>query len=186
MRGADVDPDADPPAAGVTDDPTDTVPTVADPVDAGPVAAANAPWQALPLVPYGAVLHLPAGWEMLPPVPANGPEIMRATGGPGWDLIVFKMPAKGLAVAQVADLAEQKLADRGFETFSRTEVALAGRPGVALDFVAHDSAGALVRWTREYFVVRGHAAFVLGMASRQWGDHLPLIEEIAKRFELVD
>jgi len=42
----------------------------------------TAAWQALKIVPYGAVLHVPAGWEALPPVPANGPEILRATGGP--------------------------------------------------------------------------------------------------------
>src|SRR5207237_9279714 len=49
-------------------------------------------WQAIPLVPYGAVLHVPVGWETLPPRPDNGPEIVRATGGQGRTLIIFKLP----------------------------------------------------------------------------------------------
>src|SRR3954454_17346613 len=53
---------------------------------------ATIPWQAIPLAPYGAVLHVPVGWEALPPRPDNGPEIVRATGGRGRTLIVFKMP----------------------------------------------------------------------------------------------
>jgi hypothetical protein len=97
-------------------------------------------WQPFKIVPYGAVLHLPAGWEALPPVPANGPEILRATGGPGRNLIAFKVPARG----------------------------------------------AVVHRTREYFAVRGNAAFVLGMGSTTWEEHLPLIEQIVGRFELTE
>src|ERR1035438_6805526 len=39
----------------------------------------DAAWHPFRIVPYGAVLHVPEGWEALPPVPANGPEILRAT-----------------------------------------------------------------------------------------------------------
>jgi hypothetical protein len=71
--------------------------------------------------------------------------------------------------------------------FTRTEVRFAGRPGVALDFVVRrDSQGTVVYRTREYFAVRGNAAFVLGMGSQTWEEHLPLIEEIAGRFELAE
>jgi len=144
-------------------------------------------WQPFKIVPYGAVLHLPAGWEALPPVPANGPEILRATGGPGRNLIVFKVPAKDLTAAQVADVAQAKLAAHGYDDFTRAEVRFAGGPGVALDFVAaRDSKGAVVYRTREYFAVRGNAAFVLGMGSATWEEHLPLIEQIAGRFELAE
>jgi hypothetical protein len=34
--------------------------------------------------------------------------------------------------------------------------------------------------------VRGSAAFVLGMGSATWEEHLPLIEQIAGRFELAE
>ncbi|MEW2624341.1 hypothetical protein [Streptomyces sp. NPDC048106] len=147
----------------------------------------NATWQAIPIVPYGAVLHVPTGWEALPPVPANGPEILRATGGPGRNLIVFKVPTNGKTAAQVADTAQEKLEAHGYDAFTRTETRFAGQPGVALDFVTRrDSKGTVVYQTREYFTVRGNAAFVLGMGSATWEEHLPLIEQIADRFELTD
>jgi hypothetical protein len=62
----------------------------------------NVTWHPVKIVPYGAVLHLPAGWEALPPVPANGPEILRATGGPGQNLIVFKVASRNATAARVA------------------------------------------------------------------------------------
>jgi hypothetical protein len=144
-------------------------------------------WHPFKIVPYGAVLHLPAGWEALPPVPANGPEILRATGGPGRNLIVFKVAAKNATAAQVADVAQAKLVNHGYDSFTRAEVRFAGVPGVSLDFVARrDSQGAVLYRTREYFAVRGNAAFVLGMGSATWEQHLPLIEQIAGRFELAE
>lgn len=144
-------------------------------------------WRPVTIVPYGAVLHLPADWEALPPVPANGPEIIRATGGPGRNLIVFKVASKDATAAQVADVAQAKLAAHGYDSFTRTEVRFAGVPGVALDFVARrDSEGTAIYRTREYFAVRGNAAFVLGMGSATWEEHLPLIEQIAERFELAE
>jgi hypothetical protein len=99
---------------------------------------------------------------------------------------VFKVRAGGLTAAQVADEAQTRLEAHGYDDFTRAEVRFAGAPGVALDFVARrDSKGAVVYRTREYFAVRGNAAFVLGMGSTTWEEHLPLIEQIAARFELV-
>jgi hypothetical protein len=154
----------------------------------------DAAWHPFKIVPYGAVLHVPEGWEALPPVPANGPEILRATGGPGRNLIVFKVPARDpagtvpgdLTAAQVADVAQEKLAAHGYGDFTRAEVRFAGVPGVALDFITRNSKGTVVYRTREYFAVRGNAAFVLGMGSATWEEHLPLIEQIAGRFELAE
>jgi hypothetical protein len=149
--------------------------------------ASNVPWKAIEIVPYGAVLHVPADWEALPPVPANGPELLRATGGQGRNLIVFKVPARGATAAGVADVAQERLAAHGYDDFTRAEVRFAGQPGVALDFVTHrTSEGTVVHRTREYFAVRGNAAFVLGMGSTTWEEHLPLIEQIAERFELAE
>jgi hypothetical protein len=149
--------------------------------------ASNASWKVIEIVPYGAVLHVPADWEALPPVPANGPEILRATGGPGRNLIVFKVAARGLTAAGVADKAQEKLEAHGYDDFTRAEVRFAGQPGVALDFVTHrTSTGTVIHRTREYFAVRGNAAFVFGMGSTTWEEHLPLIERIAERFELAE
>ncbi|MGN5377415.1 hypothetical protein ACQ4WX_05885 [Streptomyces lasalocidi] len=56
---------------------------------------------------------------------------------------------------------------------------------MALDFVSHRTGeGAVRHRTREYFAVRGNAAFLLGVGNTTWEEHLPLIEETAERFEL--
>ena len=97
------------------------------------------------------------------------------------------MPANGATAAQLTNVAREKLAAHGYDDFTRAEATFACRPGVALDFVARrDSNGAVIYRTREYFAVRGNAAFVLGMGSTAWEEHLPLIEQIAERFELAD
>lgn len=142
-------------------------------------------WRPIEVVPYGAVLHVPADWEALPPVPANGPEILRATGGPGRNLILFKVPARGMTVAQVADTAQERLSAHGYDGFARFEARFAGRSGLVLEFATKTVRDVVIHRTREYFAVRGNAAFVLGMGSASWDEHLPLIEEIAARFELV-
>ena len=59
--------------------------------------------------------------EALPPDLANGPEILRATGGPGRTVIVFKVPAREMTAGQVADRAQEKLAAHGYGDFVRGE-----------------------------------------------------------------
>lgn len=143
-------------------------------------------WQAIPLVPYGAILHVPVGWEALPPRPDNGPEIIRATGGAGRTLIVFKFPTRaGSTAAQVAARVQERLAAHGYEDFSTSDVEFAGGAGVALDFVNPRRSDAAPYRSREYLAVRGAAAFALGTGSRDWADYLPLVEELARRFQLV-
>lgn len=148
--------------------------------------AATTVWHPIPLIPYGAILHVPEGWEAMPPQPANGPEIMRAAGGAGRNLIIFKIPAGGRTADEVADVAQGKLEARGYGDFTRAAVPFAGQSGVALDFVTRNSNGDEIYRTREYFAVRGTAGYILGMGSRTWEEHLPLIEAIAARFELTD
>lgn len=132
------------------------------------------------------MLHVPVGWETLPPRPDNGPEIVRATGGAGRTLIVFKMPVpRGTTAARVAADVQERLAAHGYEDFSTADAEFAGTSGTALDFVNPRRSGATPYRSREYFVVRGTAAFALGTGSADWPDYLPLVEELARRFELV-
>lgn len=93
--------------------------------------------------------------------------------------------AGGRTAGQVADTVQEKLQAHGYTEFARTDASLAGQAGVMLDFAAQDADGRVTRRIREYFAVRGQAAFVLGMGSTTWPEHLPLIEQIAGRFELV-
>jgi hypothetical protein len=150
------------------------------------MTTAATPWQAIPLPPYGAVLHIPAGWETLPPRPDNGPEIIRATGGGGRTLIVFKMPVRaGTTPAQVAAGAQERLAAHGYQDFTTSEAEFAGGTAVALDFVTARRESSTPYRSREYFTVRGTAAFALGTGSANWTEYLPVVEELARRFELV-
>ncbi|WP_328314922.1 hypothetical protein OG432_34720 [Streptomyces sp. NBC_00442] len=57
---------------------------------------------------------------------------------------------------------------------------------MTLDFVTRNSEGTVTCRMREYFAVRGNGAYVLGMGSATWEEHLPLIEQIADRFELAE
>jgi hypothetical protein len=97
------------------------------------------------------------------------------------------VPARDLTATQVADVAQERLTAHGYGDFTRAEVRFAGQPGVALDFVTHrDGNGTAIFRSRQYFAVRGNAAFVLGMGSATWEVHLPVMEQIARRFELAE
>lgn len=148
-------------------------------------AISDTGWKPVSIVPYGAVLHVPSDWEALPPVPANGPEILRATGA-GQTVIVFKLAARAPVAMRVAETARDRLAAHGYADFTLTEARFAGRPGAVLEFVTRDDGGTVTRRMREYFTVRGPAAFALATGSATWAEHVPLFEQIAQRFELTD
>jgi hypothetical protein len=82
-------------------------------------------------------------------------------------------------------VAQEKLEAHGYAGFTLAEGRFAGMPGAMLEFVTRNSTGTVIYRTREYFAVRGNAAFVLGMGSATWTVDLPLIEQIAQRFELT-
>jgi hypothetical protein len=88
--------------------------------------------------------------------------------------------------AQVAAGAQERLAAHGYEDFSTSDADFTGDAAVALDFVNPRRSGATPYQSREYFTVRGAAAFALGTGSSDWADYLPLVEELARRFELAD
>jgi hypothetical protein len=145
---------------------------------------AQTEWQSIAIEPYGVTLHLPSTWEALPPVPANGPEILRATGSPTEYVIVIKTASNGRTVEGFATTAQDRLAAHGYEDFTMTSLSFAGQQGVVLEFVKKGADGAIERRMREYFALKGPAAVVLCAGSATWEEHLPLIEEIASRFEL--
>jgi hypothetical protein len=124
------------------------------------------------------------GWETLPPVPANGQELIRATSGGSLQVIVFKMRSHDLPAAEIAARAQAKLEPRGFTDFTVTEVPFAGTAGSCLRFryQGEDRPG---RTSWEYFAVRGPAVFVLGLSSAEPDTDLATIDTIAAGFELT-
>ena len=91
----------------------------------------------------------------------------------------------GTSAVQVAAGAQDRLAAHGYEDFSTSEAEFAGGSAVALDFVNPRRSGATPYHSREYFTVCGPAAFALGTGSTDWAEYLPLVEDLARRFELV-
>lgn len=141
-------------------------------------------WNRIEIAPYGCAVHLPAGWETLPPVPSNGPEILRATGGPGRQLIVFKMRTGSSSTEEVASKVVEKLSSLGYEDFATDQVRFAGQLGTRLEFV-YRGGDRPDRRSREYFALRGPVVFCLGMGSYDWDTDEPVLDGIAARFELT-
>jgi hypothetical protein len=144
----------------------------------------NDGWNRIEIQPYGCALHLPPGWEAIPPVPSNGPEILRATGGPGRQVIVFKMRASGGSTAEIADKVVDRLGGLGYEDFATEEVTFAGQQGTRLEFVYRgDDRPERRSW--EYFAVRPPVVFCLGLGTGDWDADRTVLEQIATRFELT-
>lgn len=141
-------------------------------------------WPHLDLPSYGAGLRLPPGWETLPPVPANGQELIRATSGASAELIVFKLRSHGLPAPQIAARAQEKLEPRGFDDFATTEVPFAGTTGTCLRF-RYRGAERPERTSWEYFAVRGPAVFVLGLSTASPDTDAVTLETIVHHFELT-
>lgn len=140
-------------------------------------------WQSVDLPLYGVRFRMPADWETLPPVPANGHELVRATGR--LQVIVFKLRSSGRPPAAVAAGVQERLEAQGFTDFERSEVAFAGRDGALLTFRGA-GAGRSGRTSWEYIAVRGAAVFVLGLGTSDDPDRdRPLVEAVAGTFELV-
>lgn len=145
---------------------------------------ATSDWPRLDLVPYGAALRLPPGWETLPPVPSNGQEIIRATSGSRVQVIVFKLRSHGMPAGEIASRAAAKLDAMGYTDSTTTEVRFAGTTGARLRFRSSGATGP-DRTSWEFFAVRGPAVFVLGMSTSEPDDDLPVVEAVAGTFELV-
>lgn len=57
----------------------------------------------------------------LPPVPSNGQEILRATGGAGRGVIVFKMRTSAPSTAEIAHKVIDRLSGLGYVDFTCQE-----------------------------------------------------------------
>jgi hypothetical protein len=139
-------------------------------------------WVPIDLAIYGAGLRTPPGWEALPPVPANGHELVRASGGGSLEVIVFKLRSHGSAVGDIAARTRGRLEARGYVGFAQTEQSFAGRAGARLEFRSGTDRPVRTSW--EYFAVRGPAVFVLGLSSAD-PDDLAMVEALASTFHLV-
>jgi hypothetical protein len=138
-------------------------------------------WVPVDLAVYGAGLRVPPGWETLPPVPANGHELIRVAGADSVQVIVFKLRSHGLPAGEVAGRTRARLEGRGYVGLAQTERPFAGGVGARLEFRAAESD----RTSWEYFAVRGPAVFVLALSSTRPDEDVALVEALASTFHLV-
>lgn len=144
----------------------------------------TAHWQTVDLPLYGARLRIPRDWETLPPVPANGHELVRATGGGGLQVIVFKLRAHSRSTAVIATKIQATLEPQGFTDFVVSEVGFAGPAGALLEF-RYTGGDRPERTSWEYVAIRGSAVFVLGISSDEPDEHRPVVKAIAGTFALT-
>jgi hypothetical protein len=90
-------------------------------------------WNRIVISPYGCAVHLPCDWETLPPVPSNGQEILRATGGAGRGVIVFKMRTSAPSTAEIAHKVIDRLSGLGYVDFTCQEPTFAEQQATRLE-----------------------------------------------------
>lgn len=141
-------------------------------------------WAEVNLNNYGARLRLPPGWETLPPVPSNGHELIRATGGGSLEVIVFKLRSHGLPVTEIAAHTQSTLEQRDYVDFDLVEHHFGGAAGARLSFrYGDDEQPGRASW--EYFAARGPAVFILGLSSAHPDQDQPMVEALASTFTLL-
>ncbi|MFC4949937.1 hypothetical protein [Pseudonocardia sp. GCM10023141] len=138
----------------------------------------TAGWQAVDLRLYGASLLLPPDWETLPPVPANGQEVLRATGGAGLQLIVFKLRSHGRSAVAYAAGTQTTLEKHGYTDFTIAGLPFAGVEGACMQF-RYAGPDRPTRTSWEFFAPRGPAMFVLGLSSTDAERDRPTVDALA-------
>jgi hypothetical protein len=145
-------------------------------------------WQRIEKSDFGYAVHVPRGWDEQPPNLKNSPwETARFTQPDDrrHSLVVFRGPTRpGRDAAELASAVATKLGLSGFTDFQTTEVQMAGRTGVRLDFARHDAGR--VWAVREYFVVEDGVYFCLGCGSAVPEEDESLFAAMADRFEIFD
>ncbi len=139
-------------------------------------------WKHIDVPMYELAFEVPGDWEVLPPQPSTiSPEILRVTGGPGLRVIMHKFPSVGRGTAmQIAETQKSLAQNKGkVSSPNVTPLPFAGVDGAMLEFETRDGTST-PSLTRQYFAVRGHAVFVLGICSTQWEQHRDVSEQIAQ------
>ncbi|THD60228.1 M56 family metallopeptidase [Phenylobacterium sp.] len=134
-------------------------------------------------------LDVPANWNAFPPVPTNSPnEVLRfASNEDGvHNMIIFRNPndPKIRPETMVANVQEV-LANAGFSHFVTGETKIGSRRVLTLDFDKPRPDG--LTWSvREYFIMDGTLAYVLGFGTTNKDAMMGLYDKMAKSFTFGD
>ena len=129
-------------------------------------------------------LDIPEGWIVEPPVPSNGPEVIRFHSPvPGPDgLIVWRSRQDPRLSPKATSEATQKvLAKGGFSNFVSGETSIGSRRVQTLDFEQTLPDGSLMS-CRHYFVIDGSVLYILGFGTNRRDEMFGTIDRVAKSF----
>ena len=129
-------------------------------------------------------LDVPKEWVVEPPVPSNGPEVIRFHSPvPGPDgLIVWRsMNYPDQTPKSYSDAVQQVLAKGGFSNFVSGETSIGSRRVQTLDFEQTLPDGSLMS-CRHYFVVDGGVRYVLGFGTNNRKAMFETFDRVAKSF----
>jgi beta-lactamase regulating signal transducer with metallopeptidase domain len=129
-------------------------------------------------------LDIPKGWIVEPPVPSNGPEVIRFhSPKPGPDgLIVWRSTNYPNHTPQSYSLEVQRvLAKGGFSNFVSGETSIGSRRVQTLDFEQIQPDGSLMS-CRHYFVIDGGVRYVLGFGTSNRAAMFDTFDRVAKSF----
>jgi beta-lactamase regulating signal transducer with metallopeptidase domain len=129
-------------------------------------------------------LDIPKQWVVMPPVPSNGPEVIRfhlQENGP-LALIVWRSVSESKQSSDAVRYWTQKvLAKAGYSNFVSSETSIGSRHVATLDFDLTLPDGSLLN-CRHYFVVDGTVQYVLGFGASSRGAEFDTFDRVAKSF----
>jgi beta-lactamase regulating signal transducer with metallopeptidase domain len=129
-------------------------------------------------------LDIPKQWVVMPPVPSNGPEVIRfeskENGYHG--LIVWRSANDPRQAPKAVRAAVQKvLADGGFSNFVSGETRIGSRQVLTLDFNRTNPDGSI--WNcRHYFIIDGALMYTLGFGTTARDAMFDTYDRMAKSF----
>jgi beta-lactamase regulating signal transducer with metallopeptidase domain len=129
-------------------------------------------------------LDIPKRWVVMPPVPSNGPEVIRFNSQEGGThgLVIWRSPYDPKQDPKaMSDAVQQILANGGFSNFVPGETTIGSRRVLTLDFERTNADGTLLS-CRHYFVIDGPLIYTLGFGSTKRDEMFDTYERMAKSF----
>ena len=129
-------------------------------------------------------LDIPKQWVVMPPVPSNGPEVVRfesrENGYHG--LIVWRATNDPRQTPKsVRDAVQKVLANGGFSNFVSGETSIGSRRVLTLDFDRTNPDGSV--WScRQYFIIDGALMYTLGFGTTGRDAMFDTYDRMAKSF----
>jgi hypothetical protein len=135
---------------------------------------------------HGFAVYVPEHWQELPLEPADAPYEVARFGykdPKGHLCMVFRDEGPLGHISDIAARARTALEVRGFSHFVLSDVEMAGREAVRLDFESVQKEGL---WrVSDYLVKADNLVYILGVGTSEPDKDAPVFDEMLRRFELT-